>query len=235
MNGMANDTLTTLLKRDLWRTYGSEEHPAEWDGRVYGGGKLSQRLWEYLITIEYLDLDESSVVLDIGGGSPTTGCGFLSDILRRHVERVVILDANVEQAKNSFENVELIASEANPDSLKEVLSRGEITHVACVSVLEHVESEARRDLIAAIDEHFTGHTFAGTYEYHPLRSFFRYQLTTHTASEMFSAFRRFHLEAYSSSPTLCENALKALPLSFLHRVLVPRWYPVAVKFVRSPE
>lgn len=72
--------ITQRLKQELWHRFGSKEHPAEWDGHVYGGGKLSQRFWEYFKAIELLSLDANSIVLDIGGGSPQT-CTFL-DLLR---------------------------------------------------------------------------------------------------------------------------------------------------------
>ncbi len=66
-------SMTNKLKAELWKRFGSKAHPAEWDGHVYGGGKLSQRFWEYFKAVELLELDGDSVVVDIGGGSPVTG------------------------------------------------------------------------------------------------------------------------------------------------------------------
>ena len=76
-------SLTNKLKKLLWERFGSADYPAEWDGRVYGGGKISQRWWEYFQAIEYLELYEGAVVLDIGGGSPATGLSFLVSLRPR--------------------------------------------------------------------------------------------------------------------------------------------------------
>ena len=51
-----------LLKQELWRRYGDSSYPVEWNGHVHGGGKLSQRFWEYFKTIELLEVDAASVV-----------------------------------------------------------------------------------------------------------------------------------------------------------------------------
>ncbi len=54
---------TLLLQARLWRMYGDKAYAAERDGNVYGGGKLSQRFWEYHKTIDALELTADSVVL----------------------------------------------------------------------------------------------------------------------------------------------------------------------------
>ena len=73
--------LTRPLKQRLWQRFGTAAHPAEWDGLVFGGGKISQRFWEYFKVIEYLDVADGARVLDIGGGSPTTGVSFFPQLL----------------------------------------------------------------------------------------------------------------------------------------------------------
>jgi len=64
--------LSGKIKAALWKAYGKPAEAAEWDGNVYGDGKLSQRFWEYHQAIDLLELTPDSVVLDIGGGSPVT-------------------------------------------------------------------------------------------------------------------------------------------------------------------
>jgi len=221
--------ITKQLKKELWQRFGTTNYPAEWDGIVYGGGKLSQRFWEYFIIIEYLKLEKDSVVLDIGGGSPKTGYGFFSQIIAKYIKKVIIFDPNAKQIQKHLDNIEIIREEANYESLNKVLSENRITHISCISVFEHIKPQLRQNIIKAINDHFTGRIFTATYEYHPRKKFFQEQLTTKSASEMFSNFSNFYLAEYTSSPTLCENAFakRGLPLP---RILVQRWYPVAVKF-----
>ena len=220
------------LKKELWRLFGSREYPAESDGAVYGGGKLSQRFWEYFQALRYLDLDPDAVVLDIGGGSPVTGYGFFSHVLRRHVRQVLICDPNAGEAKERYDNISFIRENADYDTLSRVFAKHPVTHVASLSVFEHVMPEVRSGMIRAVEEHFTGDVFVATYEYHPVKVHFEQQLTTRTASEMFSHFKRFYLTEYSASPTLCENAFTEKG-RWGHKAHIPNWYPVAVKFVRG--
>ncbi len=108
---MNNPTLRNL-KAELWRRFGNREYPAEWDGRVYGGGKLSQRFWEYFEGVELLDPSPESVVLDIGGGSPVTGAGFFSSLLASAVKKVLILDPNVAADAKPAANIEYLGATA---------------------------------------------------------------------------------------------------------------------------
>jgi hypothetical protein len=55
---------TDFIKRELWKRSGTSQFPFEWDGNMYGGGKLSQRFLEYFKAVEMLDLDNDSIVLD---------------------------------------------------------------------------------------------------------------------------------------------------------------------------
>lgn len=231
--------VTEQLKQKLWKYFGTKEYPAEWDGIVYGGGKLSQRFWEYMVTIQYLDLNEDSVLIDIGGGSPQTGYGFFSSIIKDHVKKIYILDPNVNLDKKSEDNIEFVPENANYESLKRLLTTKEITHIACISVFEHIEDSIRNEIVSAVNDHFQDGTFVSTFEYHPKQIHFEYQLTAKTVSELFSHFTRFYLTEYSASPVLCENAfakkqrMSLRNLKFkMKKTYIPRWYPVAVKFVK---
>jgi len=230
---------TEWLKAELWRRFASEGFAAEWDGETYGGGKLSQRFWEYLKTIEYLAIDGSSVVLDIGGGSPATGAGFLADLLAARARAVVVMDPNLRQA-GSRGNMDLLARRASYGELRDLLiARPDITHIASVSVLEHIEPEVRTGVVRAINEFFRGSCFAATFEFHARTAFFKHQLTTKTMSEMFSPFTAFYLDQFEASPVRAENAFDARRIVRLSRrrafepVETPRWYPVAVRFLRA--
>jgi hypothetical protein len=248
-SSLPTQSLTRSLKAELWQRYGTREHPAEWDGFVYGGGKLSQRFWEYFKTIELLDLTADSVVLDIGGGSPATGIGFFSGILARHVEKVVILDPNVSIPETRVGNVHFAKKNADRSALREVFEQHpDITHVSCVSVFEHIPPGVREEITAVINDHFEGVSFVLTLEYHSRKMFFKHQLTASTLGALVAPLKDFYPDAYEASPILCENAfdedtiLKRRSHRKLkwfkrvlrvERVLTPRWYPVAIRFRRA--
>ncbi len=251
------DNVTKALKIELWKRFGTKEYPAEWDGFVYGGGKLSQRYWEYFKAIEMLDLQSDSVVLDIGGGSPVTGVGFFPSLMSKHVKKVIIMDKNIDNIKDVPPNIELVKNHASAKTLQEMLTKNDnITHVSCVSVLEHVEQPLREELVKTINDNFKGRIFVATFEYHAKIEFFRNQLTAKTTSDLFKFFTQYYVSEFESSPVKCKAAFKALteierkysffPLliktkNVLVRTLrqkgpkqdqFPRWHPVAVKFER---
>jgi hypothetical protein len=222
----SNSSITEKLKQELWKRYGTQEHPAEWDGAVYGGGKISQRFWEYLQSIEYLGLKDSSVMLDIGGGSPITGAGFFGDLVSGSAAKVVIIDPNIKEGPNKFKNIQFIRQNASYDNLKTLFKGNrEITHVSCLSVFEHIPPEGRDEIIKAIDDHFRGEVFVATLEYHSKTSYFEHQLTAETLSGLFKNFKRFYLTDFCSSPVWCTNAYDA-------EKDIPLWYPAAFKFIR---
>jgi hypothetical protein len=237
---------TTKLKSSLWRCYGDPSYPAEWDGKTYGGGKLSQRFWEYHQTIELLELTSESVVLDIGGGSPVTGMGFFSRVISPHVKEVHIMDVNIGATNEPAGNVVFHRTLANYETLSKLLrEKPQITHVACISVFEHIPHDIRCGIIKAINENFSGNTFVGTLEFHARDCFFEYQPTARTVSELYKPFTSFYLDKMSNSPVFGETSYQ--DVSFGYKVLrrlgllkdiqsgVPRWYPLAVRFLRVPQ
>jgi hypothetical protein len=237
---------TQRLKSELWSRYGSVQHPAEWDGRVYGGGKLSQRFWEYFKAIELLDLTPDSVVLDIGGGSPTNGASFFAALLASAVRRVLILDPQIPAALQPGANTEFIREPASYEVLLDLLrARPEITHVASISVFEHVEPPIREGMVRAINEAFAGDVFVSTFEYHTRQNYFEHQLTARSASALFSPLTNFFLDEFIASPVWCENAFDRKRIARLGRnrpytpanlsaANIPLWHPIAVRFIRQP-
>ena len=97
--------LTEKLKAALWQAYGNLNSPAAWDGNIYGGGKLSQRFWEYHQAIELLDLTPDSVVLDIGGGSPITGAGFFTKVIAPYVKEEKLMYGNFGEGSNRLPKI----------------------------------------------------------------------------------------------------------------------------------
>jgi ubiquinone/menaquinone biosynthesis C-methylase UbiE len=247
--------LTQKIKSELWSKFSTKNFPSEWDGRNpdnkdYCGGKLSQRFWEYFKAIELLDLDQNSVVLDIGGGSPDTGSGAFAWLLSKYIKKIIVMDPNLGEMKGSTDNIKLVKKNANREELKKLFSANpDITHIVSVSVFEHIEPSLRMEIVEAIND-FKGNVFVVTLEYHPKKNFWNYQLTTKTVSELFKKLTTFYLSEFHSSPTLCEGAFvshkdfhryKFLPRAirkvidkFLYHE-IPGWYPVILKFERSFE
>jgi len=239
-------TTTSALKYALWQRFGDLAFPAEWDGHVYGGGKLSQRYWEYFITLELLALDQHSTVLDIGGGSPVEGVGFFADLLALQCKQVIVLDVNAQYGPNAAQRDNVVLKRQNGDyeSVRRTLEdHPDITHVSCVSVFEHIEDATRRDIVRSLNDHFTGATFVMTLEYHARVKHWEHQLTAASLSELFAPLVNFYPDAFVRSPVYCENAYQKIgfwALFNIQRALakraplaIPAWYPLAVRFVRA--
>jgi hypothetical protein len=239
--------LTEKLKAALWHAYGDVNSPAEWDGNIYGGGKLSQRFWEYHQAIELLDLTPDSIVLDIGGGSPITGAGFFTTVIAPYVKEVHVLDLNVGEGRSHPPNITFHRDLGNYESLAQLLKQNpQITHIASVSVFEHIPDEIRRGLTRAINEFFKGQIFVTTLEYHSRNCYFEYQLTAKTLSELFAPLDRFYPEKILQSPFLAENAYQEASLGrkVIRRLFpgwrwnkfdnTPLWYPLALRFKGTP-
>lgn len=240
--------LTLRIKSDLWARFSTHEHPSEWDGINYGGGKLSQRFWEYFKAVELLDLKPGSVLLDIGGGSPKTGFGFFASLLKRYIRKIIVLDPNMSDPYEEGQNVIFIREAATFSKIKLIFKQNrDLTHISSISVFEHVAPSVRKSIIQAINE-FRGDTFVTTLEYHARRCFFEHQLTAQTVHDLFEPFTNFYLTDFHASPVLCGNSRVRsvnLPVynrwpSIVRRIAdailykeIPGWYPIALKYVRN--
>jgi hypothetical protein len=231
-------TVTKQLKAELWKRFGSQNHPSEWDGNVYGGGKLSQRFWEYFIGVELLEIDSNSVVLDIGGGSPVTGMGFFSSLLSTAAKKVIILDPNIGNTEAAPKNLEFVKRNASYDELKSVfVDYPEITHVSSISVFEHIPPPIREGMVTAINEFFRGRSFVATFEFHPKKMFFKHQLNARTTSSLFKPLTNFYLDEFRASPVGGENSIDQKLTVKIGRgspiapTQTPLWHPVAVRFL----
>ncbi len=240
-------SLVKIMKQDLWERFGSGDHPAEWDGKHFGGGggKLSQRFWEYFKTIEHLQLTKDSVVLDIGGWSNDRGAGFFGRILAQYIKKVIIMDPTIQLDTKVPDNITLVKDFAAFETLKNLFeAHHEITHVSCVSVFEHIEPAMREGIVKAVNDHFRGDIFVASYEYHTKGCHFEHQLTVKTASQLFEPLTKFFPTAYEHCPSLAENSYvnflfrgkdKKVPKIFdkMFKKLIPLWYPVIIKFERG--
>ena len=213
--------------------------------RIMAAAKLSQRFWEYHQTIDLLELAPDSVVLDIGGGSPMTGAGFFTQVIASFVKQVHVLDINIGEAQKDSSKIVFHRSLGSYETLSKLLRENpNITHVACISVFEHIPHEVRCGMVKAINEHFSGDIFVSTLEYHSKDCYFDIQLTTRTLSELFQPFTRFYPDHIRKSPVWCEKAfLPSLGCRILRRLgiqrnrrriepEIPLWYPLALRFRR---
>lgn len=241
-------SLTEKLKAALWRCYGHPDYPAEWDGKTYGGGKLSQRFWEYHQAIELLELTPESVVLDIGGGSPATGAGFFTRVIAPHIKAVHVMDVNIGELNEPASNIVFHRSLANYETMSKLLKENpQITHVACLSVFEHIPNDIRCGMVKAVNESFAGNIFVVTLEFHAKECMFEYQLTARTLSELFEPLVNFYPDVFHKSPVWCEIAYRGSSLGrrIMRRlgsvkrwgkeIEIPVWYPVALRFKRMTE
>jgi hypothetical protein len=217
------NSMTGRLKQALWRHFGHPDHPAEWDGVVYGGGKVSQRFWEYFKAIELLEVTDDAVLLDIGGGSPATGLSFFPRLLASCGIRVIVLDTNFGAAPDVPDNVELIHGLADRETLAKALATHRPTHLSCISVVEHASPEQQRGIFDAVEDAFDGSHLVLTLEFHETIRFFEQQLTTESLSSAVSGLTRYYLSDIERAPINCVNAFRDL-----HRL----WYPLALRFVR---
>jgi hypothetical protein len=242
--GSAMRNATTSCKIRLWQRFASPEFPAEWDGRL-GGGKLSQRFWEYFEGLQMLDLSSESVVLDVGGGSPEIGSGFFARLIAPSVGRVHIVDPNA-VADLEYPNVLVHQQLGDRTILRDIFEQyPDIDRVVSLSVFEHISPPVRSEIIAAINDYFRGNVFVTTFEYHSKNVYFQEQLNTRSASYLFTPLTKFYLEKIVQSPVWAENAFGEAPdlakevlrrlrvtVSQHSQVVVPLWYPIALKFVR---
>jgi hypothetical protein len=214
------------LKQCLWECYGHPDFRAEWDGRIFGGGKVSQRYWEYLITINFLGLDEKSVLLDIGGGN-----GFFANLVMPFRKQVIVIDPSV--SDKLVWRIKKIKELANSRTLKYAFKDyPEITHVSCISVLEHCTDQQREDLAKGLNDNFWGDTIVFTFEYHPLMVFKDTFLTMKSMSQMFSKFTNFYMTNFTACPTRAINSYSELQGEDDAIGAIPNWYPVAVRMKR---
>ena len=218
-------SITERLKAELWARYGAAQHPAEWDGHTYGGGKISQRFWEYFIAIELLNLTADSVVLDIGGGSPATGLSLFPRLLASAGISVVVVDTNFGTIQDhEVEGVSLVRHLADYDTLCAAVRSHRPTHVSSISVMEHANAAAQRGIFDAIETAFTGLAAVFTLEFHETTNYFEQQLTTASLSQAVSGLKRYYLDRIEKSPLHCVNAL---------REEKRLWYPLALRFARG--
>ena len=124
----------TDLRQTLWSWWGQPGHPAEWDGRYYGGGKGSQRFWEYLWALG--QLPPCRRILDVGAGQSL----FLPDLLSTQIDEVWAVDPQIPPSRqNARYRAQTLSDFVNQDVARMV----DFDCVTCISVLEHIDDKPK--------------------------------------------------------------------------------------------
>lgn len=181
------------LKQLLWKRWGSNEFPAEWDGIRFGGGKGSQRYWEYLWVVDQLDGNERKI-LDVGAGENA----FLPRLLANAFEQVEAVDPALptEDARNHRMDLGAWISQ-NPSRV------GEFDCVTCVSVIEHLQNP--NELFSAL-AHFAKAKILITLELGYEPPAFSYQLTMHKIYAGLNCFDSHYLTRLENCPVWADNS-----------------------------
>lgn len=217
------------LKVSLWTQYGSTAYPAEWDGQIYGGGKISQRFWEYLVALDYLEgLGRDSVVADLGGGNEDRH--FFASLLAPFVKKVYVVDPIARGAtKGNIEFVQTSATDIDPFRAF-IQSTGDITHLVSVSTFEHILDPLKWLHMHVVNKFCSCKVFVATFEFHPCPSctqtFSSDVVHTVNLDRMARELTGFYLNQMSAAPLHCVNTMA--PLSPW-----PKWYPIALQFLKD--
>jgi 2-polyprenyl-3-methyl-5-hydroxy-6-metoxy-1,4-benzoquinol methylase len=181
------------LKQALWDRWGSKEFPAEWDGVKYGGGKGSQRYWEYLWVVDQLKGNERRI-LDVGAGQTL----FLPRLLRLSFPHVEAVDPEVPAEDALHHRVELGAwLSDNPRAADS------FDCVTCVSVLEHLQDS--RVLFGQLAR-FARARIIITLELGFEPPGFEYQLTMREIYAGLACFGAHYLSKMETCPVCADNS-----------------------------
>ena len=195
------------IKKGLWEMWGKPEYPAEWDGSNFGGGKCSQRYWEYLFVINNFpdNLDKYSVILDIGSGENK----FFPTLIRKHCRCIAVdpdlIPTNKDDINRVFDS-EIVSS----------ISKGKIDVVTCISVLEHIEDQV--EFMTTLDLINTPAII--TFEFGSTPPAFDYQLTAMKMYSFCRAIKNHYVSRMERSPVLADNSNG-------------HWYPVGLVLLPS--
>lgn len=171
----------STLKQLLWERWGNAQYPAEWDGRDGGGGKGSQRFWEYLWAVHQLG-DGLKSVLDVGAGSHA----FFANLLRA-------ANIHAEAVDPELEATELWMHKTRLEDFSEF---GRFNWTTCISVLEHIDDKVA--FCRALDR--CGGPIVLTFEYG------EECVDNKSLTQCLAAFQRHHITRMEACPVYAENS-----------------------------
>lgn len=186
------------LKKILWKMHGTSEFPSEWDGNIHGGGKGGQRFWEYLWTIDKMDITESSVILDVGAGNSL----FFPKLLKQVCGNVWAIDPEID-SNVTAQKILQITLDDFIYKFENNLNSFEI--ITCVSVLEHMSEEEKVQFCRQLDK-FKKASIILTFEFGMLPISFNYQLSVFSLYSCFKEFKNHYISEMSACPVWCENS-----------------------------
>jgi|SRR6185295_491275 len=182
-----------MLKSLLWDRWGTAEYPAEWDGQHYGGGRGSQRFWEYLWVIDQLSGHERHVI-DVGAGPNL----FLPKLLGEAFPRVEAVDPELRVRDARHHPCDL---RGWVDRYPSEVSR--VDCVTCVSVVEHVQDPG---MIFTDLARFVNAKLIVTLELGFDPPGFEYQLTLRKLYAGLKCFESHYLSRMETCPVWADNS-----------------------------
>lgn len=201
------------MRKFLASRWGDPRFPAEWDGQHYGGGKGSQRYWEYLWCIDQI-LDPQKpfpeLLLDVG-----CGAGAFFPRLLQDVKSVRAVDPALED--KTVDNVQYMRG-----TLEEVIPQIDplaFDTVTCISVFEHIADHAG---ICRALSLFRNARIICTLEYGfcppdlPLPQSGTHIITPQKLCTFFGMMTSHYIVKMETCPVYCENSLNGAwrPISF---------------------
>lgn len=182
------------LKKELYSRWGDIKYPSEWDGNFFGGGKGSQRFWEYLWTIE--QLNSSKKIFDVGCGQSK----FFPRLLEKNIAYVYACDPQIEYEKGR--NTVYIKGTLE-ECFDKIPYNNNFNTITCVSVLEHIEDHT---LICKYLSKFTTSRIICTLEYGFTPRAFNYQVIPQVLYKFFSMMPNHYIEKMELCPVYCEDS-----------------------------
>lgn len=205
------DHTDRLLAR-LWTAFGSRETPSEWDGNSHGGGRLSQRFWEYHWALRQARLAPDSVVLDVGAGSTA----FLPLLLVGEVAQVFACDPELPGDLPSA-----VTALREPLSAS-LLARAPFTHLLSVSVIEHLAPDQLEEHLSLLGSVPARVVVTLEFGERPHGS----NLTLQELYRVGAAFPRHYCRTFELCPVFADNSYPGPH---------PLWRPLGLVFDPLPE
>ena len=184
------------IKKSLWEMWGSRELPAEWDGKINGGGKGGQRFWEYFWVLDNLDYLRIDRLLDVGAGNLL----FFPKLISSVCEDIWAIDPDINESCTNNQILKTNLSgfiEKHEDLTFDIIT--------CISVLEHMPEQEQISFCADLDR-FTGSTIILTFEFGKHPSAWNYQLNIFSVYKCLNEFKNHYMNKIEQCPVWCENS-----------------------------
>ena len=195
-------------------TWGKDEFPAEWNGKIFGGKDYSARRWEYEIVLKHLNPSRSDRILDVGAGR-----GYFSWLAANFSENVYYNDLG-----DGYRQPENGVKKLLGDVVKLKLKKGSFDKVCAVSTLEHFPSREKVKQFLDVAGHALkkGGMLYLTTEWHPVkRLWFKDDqfFNEEDIEKIFLSRPDFRLLRRETSPIICYASNGFRPIFFIFSLI----------------